>query len=239
MRADNLSAWLPATAVKLRSAFAELLQAELYARDTSLPSWQFAIDVEGLLASGLTDNDLRWLVAKGYVEVACEIRRRGLFQSRRFSSRRSSRASPGQRCLILTGDGLAMAERLCRANSAENPTRRKRKASSGDLPRWDATARTFWFGPQLIKRFTVPAPNQEAVLAAFEKHVWPGCIPDPLPAADAIDAKRRLHDTINRLNRCHQCGAIRFGGNGIGSGICWRRIADMDGTRTTAAPDRV
>jgi hypothetical protein len=238
MRAENPSAWLPGTAAKLRSAFAELLQAELYARDTNLPSWQFAVDVEELLASGLTANDLRWLIAKGYVEIARKIRGRRLFQPRRFDSRPNSRSNHVQRCLILTDDGLAMAERLCCALSADFGGGASRKAVRRAIPRWDATGRTLWFG-SLIKRFTVPAPNQEAVLAAFENDGWPSCIPDPMPAAEAIDAKRRLHDTINRLNRCHQWRAIRFGGNGIGSGICWRRIADTGPIRTITAPDRV
>lgn len=105
------------------------------------------------------------------------------------------------------------------------------------VPHWDATSRTLWFGATLIKEFKVPAKNQELVLAAFEEQNWPQCIDDPLPPAPGIEPKRRLHDTIIRLNRSHKQRLMRFGGNGNGLAVKWRRLPRQ--TRTQSAPERL
>src|SRR5262249_8719852 len=92
-------------------------------------------------------------------------------------------------------------------------------------PRWDAPARILWLDDVIVKQFRVPAENQELVLAAFEEEKWLPHLDDPLPPRDNLDPKRRLHDTINRLNRnqCHK--ALHFEGDGTGRGIRWRLIA--------------
>ncbi len=59
------------------------------------------------------------------------------------------------------------------------------------------------------------------MLSAFEEEGWPPTIDDPLPPVAGMDAKRRLHDTINRLNRNQKHRLIRFGGNGRGRAVCW------------------
>ncbi|HEY2148270.1 MAG TPA: hypothetical protein VGH32_10060 [Pirellulales bacterium] len=91
------------------------------------------------------------------------------------------------------------------------------------VPRWDAKSRRLWFGATLIKEFSVPAANQEIVLTAFEERGWPPCIDDPLPTDGEVDPKRRLQNTLLRLNRSHKSPLIRFGGNGSGRGIRWMR----------------
>jgi hypothetical protein len=113
----------------------------------------------------------------------------------------------------------------------KTPVRRR------STPHWDAKSRTLWFGPTLIKDFNVPARNQELILAAFEEQNWPDCIDDPLSPAPGIEPKRRLHDTIIRLNRSHKRRLIRFGGNGNGLAIVWRRLPRE--TRTQSAPKRL
>ena len=59
----------------------------------------------------------------------------------------------------------------------------------------------------LVKRFKVPAPNQEMILAAFEEESWPVRIDDPLPVHPCLAAKRRLHETITSLNRHQRIGS--------------------------------
>ena len=62
------------------------------------------------------------------------------------------------------------------------------------------------------------------ILAAFEEEGWPPRIDDPLPPKPDQDPKRRLHDTINSLNRNQQHLLIQFFGDGSGQGIRWNLI---------------
>ena len=224
-----------------RSGLARLLDAAYYANDSDKPHWQFAVDTKTLYANGLTENDLRWLLLKDYIELAEEIGRPTFCRLRRFRSVGLQTVSP-RHCVILTDTGIAVAESVCGSPlpkwiKAASPA--GRTAALPRIPRWDDAARTLWFGSTLIKRLAVPAPNQELILSAFETNHWPNYIIDPLPPADAIDPKRRLHDTINRLNRSHRVSSIRFTGNGRGLGICWNRVRVRQSSGTTSAPDRV
>ena len=88
-------------------------------------------------------------------------------------------------------------------------------------------------GGIVVKQFKVPALNQERILAAFEEEGWPVHIDDPLPPHPEQDPKRRLHDTINSLNRNQKKPLIQFLGNGNGQGIRWelsrRGAVESDG----------
>ena len=64
------------------------------------------------------------------------------------------------------------------------------------LPHWNALRRELIVGGQVVKRFRVPAPNQEAVLTAFEEEGWPQRVYDPLSPNGDTDTKNRLHQTI-------------------------------------------
>jgi hypothetical protein len=88
-------------------------------------------------------------------------------------------------------------------------------------PHWDADARLLWVGNTLVKQFTRPAPNQELILTAFEEENWPVHLDDPLPPTAEVEPKRRLHDTLKRLNQQQQA-LLRFLGDGTGSGIRWK-----------------
>ena len=94
-------------------------------------------------------------------------------------------------------------------------------------------------GDIVVKQFKVPALNQERILAAFEEEGWPVHIDDPLPPHPEQDPKRRLHDTINSLNRNQKNPLIRFLGNGNGQGIRWelsrRGAVESDG-ESSACP---
>lgn len=111
------------------------------------------------------------------------------------------------------------------AKASSPGTRRKSRSRPAALPRWDAVGRLLWFGRRLVKRFVVPATNQDVVLAAFQDAGWPEVIDDPLPRTPGIDARVRLHNTIKHLNHCHECRLIRFGGSCDGRGVRWRRVA--------------
>lgn len=94
------------------------------------------------------------------------------------------------------------------------------------LPRWDAMRRELIVDGQIVKRFRLPAPNQEAVLLAFEEEGWPSRVFDPLPPQAGQCSKRRLHETIKALNRSRFARIIRFQGDGTGQGVLWEWVRD-------------
>jgi hypothetical protein len=218
-------------------ALAALVEGRRYATDLQRPVWDFAVDWPQLAAAGLTINDLRWLLAKGYVDLANEIGRTGLRAPRRFRATAVGGLSP-RTCIAITATGVAFADaQLANAPIDHLPrgSRAPRAKRPPKVPHWDAATRKLWFGKDLIKQFKVPAKNQELVLAAFEEDGWPPCTDDPLPPQDGIDSKSRLHDTIIRLNRSHKTKRIRFHGNGNGLAVHWvgRRIQSNASTRST------
>jgi hypothetical protein len=95
-------------------------------------------------------------------------------------------------------------------------------------PRWDPQRRELSVDGRIVKRFRLPAPNQESILTAFEEEGWPLRILDPLPPKDEMDCKRRLHETIKTLNRHHFSRIIRFCGDGTGQGVLWEWLEDRD-----------
>lgn len=59
------------------------------------------------------------------------------------------------------------------------------------------------------------------LLTAFEEMEWQTCIDDPLPPSQNQDSKLRLHETIKSLNKRQLVRAIRFRGDGTGTGVRW------------------
>ncbi len=100
------------------------------------------------------------------------------------------------------------------------------KTTPQPIPRWDMVRRELAVDGQVVKRFRLPAPNQEAVLAAFEEEGWPLRIFDPLPPQGDVNPKRRLHETIKSLNQHRLARLIRFRGDGTGEGVFWELVTD-------------
>ena len=95
-------------------------------------------------------------------------------------------------------------------------------------PKWDRDRRQLRLGTHIVKEFKVPATNQEIVLAVFEEEFWPPRIDDPLPRKSDIDPQRRLHDTINSLNRRQRHRLLHFSADGLGQSVRWE-LADLKG----------
>jgi hypothetical protein len=212
---------------RLRLALGLLKQARDYAQDLELDPWDFAVELDSLQSSGVTVSDLRWLVCKGYAQHATESPANG------NGHRRFRPAGPltltARSCFVVTGAGIAAVTNgnatvvhvhdigLYRARcSCDAPT--------ANTPRWDSSARKLWLHDVLVKWFRVPAANQELILASFQEEGWPPHIDDPLPPQYELDPKKRLHDTINRLNRHQRRRMIRFMGNGDGRGVRWEGV---------------
>ena len=225
----------------LRAGLLLLWRAYLCAQATGVNVWEFALRAGRLYEAGMTVSDLRWMVAKGFVEHGKET-------SSYDDPQRSFRRSNGyffnnHTCLILTGSGAALAghvfqetagsrqatlaalaavvENAARANAAQAADETNTAATPALKPRWDTTRRELSLAGRIVKRFRVPARNQETILSVFEEEAWAEHIHDPLPVTHEIDAPTRLHDAINRLNRCQINPLLRFHGDGKGTGVFW------------------
>jgi hypothetical protein len=234
----------------LRAGLAILWRAYLCAQDTGVNVWEFALRTGRLYEAGMTASDLRWMVAKGFVEHGEEM-------SDYDKPHRSFRRSNGyffsnHTCLILTPSGAALADHVFRetvgspraalaalaavaetvaqAQAPQAAYETNNSARCARKPRWDATRRELSLTGLIVKRFRVPARNQETILSVFEEEGWAEHIHDPLPINHDIDAPTRLHDAINRLNRCQINPLVRFHGDGKGTGVFWERSQpDMSG----------
>ena len=92
-------------------------------------------------------------------------------------------------------------------------------------PVWEARHSELRVGEILVKKFRVPAENQELVLSAFQEEGWPAYIDDPLPMKSEIAPKQRLRNAIDRLNANQLLPLLRFHGNGNGQGVGWRLLS--------------
>jgi hypothetical protein len=229
---------------RARVGLALLWQAYTHAQDAGAELWDFALEIEKLYETQMTISDLRWLVAKKFVEHGRETSVSG-------SPHRSFQPSDGYffettTCVVLTLSGAAYARQFLGesvaspqstpvvdvASSAdaqtvardnEPPAARDRNGSTAAAckPHWNATRGELSLGGTVVKCFRVPAHNQELILCAFEEDGWPEAIDDPLPVIADIDPPTRLHDAIRRLNGCQTNRLLRFHGNGDGDGVSW------------------
>lgn len=219
-----------------RVALGVLRQAYWYAQDSGMGRWDFAVEIDKLYQTGLTTSDLRWLVARRFAEHGQETSIYG-------SPHRTFRPAEGfffekTTCVVLTRLGEAFVSQFLDAPAVgSRPIQAEETAGLGrgrptdhtpprsidapTRPSWDLSRRELSLGGRVIKRFRVPAQNQEGLLTAFEEESWPRHIDDPLPGIRDIDRRTRLHDAINRLNRCQTHRLLRFRGDGNGTGLFW------------------
>jgi hypothetical protein len=210
----------------LREALGLLLQAYDYAVDVGQEPWELAVELHALRASHVTNSDLRWLAAKGYIEHAIETT--GPDDTNRHFRRVPQFAFLDLTYVVLTRSGAAVAREAIYGDSAVAQPNTLVSIcdtlKSNDLPlgpKWDCQRRQLRVGTNIVKEFKIPSPNQETVLTAFEEECWPPQIDDPLSPVPPLDNRRRLHDTIKALNRNQKNGLIRFRGDGSGEGIRW------------------
>ena len=178
--------------VRLRPGLQLLLDAIDYAGDVGNRPDEFAVDVCTLSMTGLVAIDLLWLTRKGYLGRSTEDH------------------------VHLTPAGVHAIRSFLAGALTPIP-----ECACPSCPLWDPARRELLWGERLVKRFRVPAPNQELILVAFQEEGWPPNIDDPLPQVPAVEPKRRLHDTIVALNRHQAEPAVRLHGDGTGMGVCW------------------
>lgn len=201
-----------------------LLDATAAARAHGRDRWEFALDIEHLLAAGVTSTSLRELICAGLIEAAVETTE-STSAGRKFR-RLSHLALSAKTCFMLTdeGESAAMSNTNGKIGSA---VRKGEKADEHQAqsvtphPRWDRAARQLLLGRDVVKQFRVPSPCQELILQVFEEAGWPPYIDDPLPPHDGEDRGNRLRATIKALNRHQQRELLHFSGNGSGKGVRW------------------
>jgi hypothetical protein len=220
-------------------AIRRLLEAYTYAADTGRNLWEFAVTIAELRRDGVTENELRWLACRGYIEHGVEVSTTG--NERAFDRHVTLRLSK-RSAFVITSAGIAFSHEFpnelavgdAHHESDSQPIEPvpqsvprpaigngHHRASRDSSPTWDRDRRELRVGPKVVKVFKLPSPMQEAILVAFEEEHWPPRIDDPLPGHPELLPKRRLHDTIKSLNRNQKHPLIRFMGDGTGEGIRW------------------
>jgi hypothetical protein len=224
------------------TALRALLEARDYAELLSEDVWQFALGLTDLCQEGLSLNDVRWLLYRQIIMHATEITAAG-------DDHRSFRPAGAIRferrsCFVLTDAGVEFTRQGWNSNlqpsSVRLPADIAIASSNGNhsvkavVPTWDRDRQELRLGSDVVKCFKTPAPNQELILAAFEEEGWPVHIDDPLPPHPEQDPRRRLHDTINSLNRNQKKPLLRFMGDGSGQGVRWELNGVGGDTSTTS-----
>jgi hypothetical protein len=225
-----------------QQSIGRLLVARNYAEDTGRNAWEFAVTIGELRRDGVTENELRWLVCRGYVDHAEEVTTTG--NERAFDHHVSLRFSK-RSAFVITSAGATFSQEFLKgfvqcevpaeveANSLDSTMQRAKLPPAEDEhhgkngnahPKWDRDRRELRLGDKLVKVFKLPSPMQEAILMAFEEEHWRPRIDDPLPGHPDHLPKRRLHDTIKSLNRNQKNCLIRFMGDGTGEGIRWELV---------------
>lgn len=224
---------------EIERALDRLLKAHQYATETGHNVWEFAVTISELRRDGVSENDLRWLICRDYVEHAKETTRGS--GERTFDRLVNLRLSK-RTAFVITASGViyrrTLAEGVEPWQQNVVPTRifadvafesapstvalvARRVMRSEIRPQWDRDRRELRLAGDLVKVFKLPSPMQEAILMAFEEEHWPPRIDDPLPSHPDMLPKRRLHDTIKSLNRNQKNALIRFMGDGTGEGVRW------------------
>jgi hypothetical protein len=90
----------------IQAAIVRLAEAYDYARDMQCDLWDFAVEIDALTDIGLSVDDLRWLVAGGYVRHGQEATRRS-DAARNFRPARDFNFTK-KTCFVLTDAGLRL-----------------------------------------------------------------------------------------------------------------------------------
>ena len=165
----------------LREAFSKLAHAEACAHDSGCSIWEYAIEIERLLANGLWASDLRWLVNKGYVAHAVEVTR-SQDTTRRFQpcdnlsfSQRTCFVFTEAGSLLAANAGLQSPEFRPGDSPGEFPRLAHSDKGSSGVPGWDYGLRILHVDGRIVKQYRVPSPGQEAILRRLPRRRLAPC----------------------------------------------------------------
>jgi hypothetical protein len=200
---------------RIRLVLSILQRAAKLADEGKCHRWEFAVELDHLLSSGATVNDLRAMLFEGTIEAAVETTS-PRSKSRRFR-KAASMAIPPHTCFILSDK----ANNRTKGDLQLFPTESTNKRRAPVRPYWDKQSQTLSVAGEVVKQLRRPSTSQMTILNAFEEEGWADCIDDPLRPKEGVDPKMRLHSAINNLNR-GLAQLIHFHSNGNGRGVCWR-----------------
>lgn len=195
-------------------ALVRLWRRHASAEEAHRDTWEFAVPGQFLTSFGLSRHEIDWLLNAEFIVV-----------------RRSQGNDIGTPLHGVSLEGLDVvisefaATLVASINDACEVDLERGNSGVTVKPYWDAARRELWFDGILLKRFKKPGPNQELILAAFERQGWPKRIDDPLPFKADISPVDRLHDAVKRLTRSLDVPLVKFGGDGKGSGARWRPVS--------------
>lgn len=208
---------------RVRTAMGVLLDGCLAGRDVDADEWAFATEICELRRLGITSNDLRWMVCRNFVEHAEEIATDG--DERRFRKQHKLTISEASSFILTEAGREWIVDQLDAAPEQDGRYLTDEDYVAEDVqglkPVWEEETRRLCLGTAVVKEFKTPAENQVRVIVAFQELSWPRRIDDPLLQIAEIDPKKRLHDTINSLNRNQRTPVMRFKGDGTGEGVLW------------------
>ncbi len=201
-----------------------LLAARREAPDPHLAPHAGAVPLSRLRGLGMGETAVLWMMYQAHLDhlLPAPGRKGGRGVLRRAESLHFLPASS----FLLTEAGAEFAADLL-ADAGRRGARKVVEDRWGRgligrlVPRYNKEERVFSWGAHLLKCFRQPAGNQELILAAAEELGWPEWFDDPLPRAPGTNPKRRLHDTIQDLNRRQRIYLVHFKGEGNGTGIGW------------------
>jgi hypothetical protein len=199
-------------------ALLPLVESYYTAMELNRSIWDLALELSSLHHLGVSDSQLRYVICRGFVEHRFETGSSDQTE-RTFSAPMFLRFSANS-CFVLTEAGRRAAKQASHQHLPAMITGKR----AGNTPFYDADKRILFFAGETVKRYRVPAENQELILMAFEEEKWPPHISDPLPGKAGTSAKRRLSDAIKNLNGNQHKRRVRFRGDGRGVGVVWEAL---------------
>ena len=104
-----------------------LLKANTYAQELRVDTWDFAVEIEFLKRLDIGANELRWLVASGWLDHAAEITAPG--DERRVFGRGGYLMFDAETCFVLTEPGVSVA---CALSERQKTTLETHTVSNGN-----------------------------------------------------------------------------------------------------------
>lgn len=213
---------------EVRRGLSLLPRAYDFARDAGRDLWTLATPLHELQEVGLRNPDFRWLMSKGYVSHASDAPRAGGSDPNPRDAQEITFTESS--VFVLTEAGVQFARAVGSPGPEAGPVPEADRPAPPDsrepldLPHYDPKCRELTYRGLLVKSYQQPAPNQEAVLLAYQRQGWTRYIANPLPSDANIDAVERLGNTIRRLNSKQVNPLLRFRRDGKGTGIIWEPV---------------
>lgn len=175
--------------------------------------WQHAVPIDVLRNhTGLTDADLRWLIAEGLASQRIEVT--APRAKKRAFRRTGALNSAARACFVASRAGLRVAQRLCDVADAD-------ASPSGLKPEWNPATGDWTFNGALVKHLHENARTQREVLKQCEQQGWAEVIDSPFAQ---MTPKRRSHylgQVLNHLNSSQKEAHIHFSAINKGRQFRW------------------